>query len=276
MMLSPTVDSLLSADAVRERAHEMLAAAEQGDARKLHPPSRQARLRRRRRRAGDPRKLSVAAGAAACALAAFQAGGHGSLAADLRPRGNGTIPAAQARAAFDLAIVSVLLDAGAGPDWRYRDGVTGLQVARSEGLAIASLRMFEAGYFSADPADPLRADANELAAFTADDLARGFQVSESNPLTGLEGRAALIARLGKNALDNPTVFAREGSRAARRIVRSSRIRCGWRSRCRRRRSCALCCITWVRSGPVALRSTACPSATPGGIPRSCATTRPMA
>ena len=117
--------------------------------------------------------------------------------------------AAQARAAFDLAILSVLLDAGAGPDWRYRDGVTGLQVARSEGLAIASLRMFEAGYFSADPADPLRADASELAAFTAEDLARGFQVGDDNPLTGLEGRAALIARLGNNALDNPAVFARE-------------------------------------------------------------------
>ncbi len=33
--------------------------------------------------------------------------------------------AARARAAFDLAIVSVLLDAGAGLDWRYRDGATG-------------------------------------------------------------------------------------------------------------------------------------------------------
>jgi hypothetical protein len=114
--------------------------------------------------------------------------------------------AEKARAAFDLAIVSVLLDAGAGPDWRYRDGVTGMEIARSEGLAIASLRMFEAGYFSADPVDPLRADASELAALTADDLARGFQVSESNPLTGLAGRAALIARLGNAVLDQPAVF----------------------------------------------------------------------
>jgi len=118
-----------------------------------------------------------------------------------------TDPAEKARAAFDLAIVSVLLDAGAGPNWRYRDGVTGLQIARSEGLAIASLRMFEAGYFSADPLDPLRADASELASFTADDLARGFQVGEGNPLTGLEGRAALIAQLGRTVLDQPAVFA---------------------------------------------------------------------
>ncbi len=33
--------------------------------------------------------------------------------------------AAMARSAFDLAIVSVLLDAGAGPDWRYEEGRTG-------------------------------------------------------------------------------------------------------------------------------------------------------
>jgi hypothetical protein len=82
-----------------------------------------------------------------------------------------------------------------------------MQVARSEGLAIASLRMFEAGVFSDDPNDPLRADAKRLSTFTADDLAAGFQVREGNPLTGLEGRAALIARLGEAALVAPSVFA---------------------------------------------------------------------
>ena len=57
--------------------------------------------------------------------------------------------AARARAEFDLAIISVLLDAGAGPTWRYRDGVTGAEIGRSEGLALASLDMFAAGVFSA-------------------------------------------------------------------------------------------------------------------------------
>src|SRR3954471_18684820 len=56
--------------------------------------------------------------------------------------------AARARAAFDLAIVSVLLDAGAGPGWHYRDPATGTALARSEGLAVASQRLFEAGAFS--------------------------------------------------------------------------------------------------------------------------------
>src|SRR3954462_13740745 len=68
-------------------------------------------------------------------------------------------PAAKARAEFDLAIVSVLLDAGAGASWHYLDAATEQVVSRSEGLAVASLRMFEAGAFSADRADPLRADA---------------------------------------------------------------------------------------------------------------------
>ena len=47
--------------------------------------------------------------------------------------------AARARAEFDLAIISVLLDAGAGPQWRYRDAATGAAIGRSEGLALASL-----------------------------------------------------------------------------------------------------------------------------------------
>src|SRR3954454_797796 len=36
-----------------------------------------------------------------------------------------------ARARLDLAIVSVLLDAGAGPSWRCREAETGLVLARS-------------------------------------------------------------------------------------------------------------------------------------------------
>ncbi len=114
---------------------------------------------------------------------------------------------ARARAEFDLAIGSVLLDAGAGPDWRYRDAATGLHIGRSEGLALASLRMFEAGLFSANANDPLRADAEKLVALSADELARGFGVSEANPMTGLEGRAALLQRLGRTMQANPQAFA---------------------------------------------------------------------
>ncbi|MBN9444975.1 URC4/urg3 family protein [Bosea sp. (in: a-proteobacteria)] len=106
-------------------------------------------------------------------------------------------PAARGRAAYDLAVVSVLLDAGAGADWRYRDAASGREIGRSEGLALASLDMFAAGLFSSDPARPLQADANGLKRLDAAALARGFQAGPDNPLLALEGRAALLNRLGE-------------------------------------------------------------------------------
>jgi hypothetical protein len=79
---------------------------------------------------------------------------------------------------FDLVVGSVLLDAGAGPRWRYREGDQVL--ARSEGLAVASLHMFREGGF---------------AHATEESLARHFQVTEQNPLVGVSGRVALLRRL---------------------------------------------------------------------------------
>jgi Protein of unknown function (DUF1688) len=114
--------------------------------------------------------------------------------------------AARARAEFDLAIVSVFLDAGAGPSWRYRDPETGSDIGRSEGLGLASLAMFAAGAFSADPRDPLRVDAGVLANFSVADLERGMQVSPANPLVGIEGRADLLRRLGALVASKPDVF----------------------------------------------------------------------
>ena len=114
----------------------------------------------------------------------------------------------RARAAFDLAIVSVLLDAGAGPDWRYREGRTGEMFSRSEGLAVASFDMIFGGAFSGRPADPLRADAGMLSMIDSAELARGFQVAIDNPLVGLPGRADLLQRLGHTVAAAPDIFAR--------------------------------------------------------------------
>src|ERR1700761_6752493 len=115
--------------------------------------------------------------------------------------------ATRARAEFDLAIVSVLLDAGAGAAWRYRDKASGKAIGRSEGLALASLDMFASGAFSSDPRDPFRVDAEKLAAFSVEALERGFQVSAENPLVGLEGRADLLRRLGRLLADRSDIFA---------------------------------------------------------------------
>ncbi|WP_225413122.1 URC4/urg3 family protein [Stigmatella hybrida] len=102
----------------------------------------------------------------------------------------------RARAKLDLVITSVLLDAGSGPRWKYHEAGGG-QYARSEGLAVASFRMFLAGAFSSDPHQPLRADAAGLTGLTREALARGFQVTETNPLEGLDGRLSLLHGLGR-------------------------------------------------------------------------------
>jgi hypothetical protein len=110
-------------------------------------------------------------------------------------------PAERARAAFDLVILSVLLDAGTGPGWRFADPVSGETFTRSEGLAVASQRLFESG--------ELNADGSALAALETATLARGFQVTETNPLVGLDGRTALLRRLGAQVLARPDLFASE-------------------------------------------------------------------
>jgi Protein of unknown function (DUF1688) len=196
--------SLLTAQAVRERAHEMLALCEAG------------RLDHWR---VDRAKLSATADYVIATIAEnypsldipfharwrhFVLGGVDRW-AELAAAARWPNPAAKARSAFDLAIVSVLLDAGAGGDWRYRLA-DGSVLARSEGLAIASLDMFAKGAFSADPHDSLRADASRLATIEAADIAAGFQVSAANPLVAVEGRAALLRALGRRLAAAPSIF----------------------------------------------------------------------
>jgi hypothetical protein len=100
---------------------------------------------------------------------------------------------------IDLTVISVLLDAGAGPAWSYFEEATGKRFTRSEGLGVASFRAFADGAFSAG-ADPFRVDAERLADIDGDTLGALFQVRDDNPLVGLDGRAALLRRLGE-ALD---------------------------------------------------------------------------
>src|SRR5215831_15746836 len=54
-------------------------------------------------------------------------------------------PAERARCHFDLAIISVLLDAGAGERWHYHEAQSGQTYSRSEGLAVASFNAFLQG-----------------------------------------------------------------------------------------------------------------------------------
>ena len=139
----------------------------------------------------------------------FEAGGvdrRAELAHALR----GRTPAERGRALVDLAVVSVLLDAGAGAAWGFVEAETGRRFTRSEGLGVASFRAFVGGAFSATPGDPLRADAGALAAIAPATLAKLFQADDGNPLVGLEGRAALLRRLGGALARETAIFGTQG------------------------------------------------------------------
>lgn len=114
------------------------------------------------------------------------------------------------RTRFDLAVVSVLLDAGAGSRWAYRDPATSDPVGRSEGLALATIEMFAAGLFSDDPRRPLRADAAALSRIDEAALAAAFQARPDNPLEGMAGRAALLRGLGEAVAARPDLFGSPG------------------------------------------------------------------
>jgi hypothetical protein len=115
-------------------------------------------------------------------------------------------PIERARMAVDLVTVSVLLDAGAGNAWRYREADSGLSITRSEGLAIASFEMFRAGAFSSAQDRPYRVDDAALARIDVARLARWFQVDDANPLVGLEARAALLRRLASALAERGDLF----------------------------------------------------------------------
>ncbi|KTC90754.1 URC4/urg3 family protein [Fluoribacter dumoffii] len=138
----------------------------------------------------------------------FEAGGVHRIKRMLECRGNLTAEE-RGKILYELVIISVLLDAGAGPNWHYEETGTGIKYARSEGLALASLSLYEQGFLSAHPSEPLRVDAERLIAFNEDELSKVFQVTADNPLEGLSGRVALLNRLGTLVQRNADHFGQE-------------------------------------------------------------------
>ncbi|PVV03416.1 hypothetical protein BB560_002100 [Smittium megazygosporum] len=120
-----------------------------------------------------------------------------------------------ARRVLDFFVVSVLLDAGAGSQWTFRDEQIKQSLKRTEGLGIASLRMFEAGSFSSDKTSPFQVDARGLLNLSVQDLKKGFQVSKENPLIGAENRVFLLNSLGR-VLEKDNVFFKSKSNGLKR------------------------------------------------------------
>jgi hypothetical protein len=141
----------------------------------------------------------------------FQIGGidrWASLAATLSDDSRESI----ARTRIDLAVTSVLLDAGAGDGWRYVEPGTDSRYSRSEGLALASFHMFAAGAFSSRPDHPLQADAKGLAALDRKSFEQAFQIRPDNPLAGTAGRIALLRTLGQALTEQTELFGEDQPR----------------------------------------------------------------
>jgi hypothetical protein len=201
-----TAEYLLSALAVRERCAIVLAAAERGETRHFRLVPEQLNDAAERVVAVTRRRYPDLSVPLHSRWRHFSAGGIER--ATLVAPGASTAEAARAR--LDLAVVSVLLDAGVGAGWVYREAESGLVLGRSEGLAVASLRAMQAGLFSADPSRPWRADAAALAALSAKRLGDAFQHGPDNLLPGLEGRAMLLRHLGGVAALRPEFFGTPG------------------------------------------------------------------
>ncbi|TVY62836.1 Uracil catabolism protein [Lachnellula suecica] len=139
----------------------------------------------------------------------FNVGGRDRIAELLNSWANTTDQPERCRRLLDLFLVSVLLDAGAGTSWSYYSAEEDRKYKRSEGLAIASLEMFKSGAFSSDKSQPHQVDSEGLQNLTVGIMSAGLQVSDKNPIAGLEGRTNLLIRLSQ-ALKNHTFFGADG------------------------------------------------------------------
>src|SRR5579875_2245936 len=166
--------SLLCAAAVRARSNLVFAAVERGEGRYFRLVPERLEAAAERVAAVTRRRYPDLAVPYHSRWRHFAAGGINR--AELVAAG--ADPAETARARIELAFVSVLLDAGAGPHWRFRERETGLTLARSEGLAAASFRA----------------------------MAKGLQHTADNALVGIANRALLLRRLGAAAARRPDLF----------------------------------------------------------------------
>lgn len=121
---------------------------------------------------------------------------------------------AQARLLFESTLVSVLVDAGAGMAWQYLEKDTRHTYSKSEGLAVAAFHMQKNGYFSHyNQSHSYEVTGKGLTDLTLEKMQSGFQVSDSNPIVGLKGRANLLQSLGQLILRKSEGFE-QGERLA--------------------------------------------------------------
>ena len=134
---------------------------------------------------------------------------------------------------IDLTVVSVLLDAGRGSGLALRRGRTAASGSPApRGSASRAWHAFSDGVFSSDPATPLRVDAAGLRRLTSTAWPTAFQVGPSESVGGLDGRVAVLHRLGDALAAQPEVFGPHGRPGGLFDVarRAARARDGRRAR----------------------------------------------
>ena len=214
---------LLSAAAVRERAHALPGTRPCRTARAFHGRPRPARRLRRRGRGDDPAELSVARHPVPCPLAAFLGRRPRSLG-----RRHATAPwmdaardgARRLRPRDRQPCCSMPAPGRTGAT---RKAGPARPSSRSEGLAVASFDMFIGGAFSSRPDDPFRVDAEALLALTPEELAQRLPGrAGQSARRARRPRPALLNRLGRVVAEHPDIFGRDDEPAARRPVRRHR------------------------------------------------------
>lgn len=114
------------------------------------------------------------------------------------------------RRLIDLFFVSVLLDAGAGDHWRFKEPGTEEYYVRSEGIAVASLHMFKAGAFVSKGSKPDQVDGQGLLSLTEEAFNGFFQISPENPMVGVASRVRLLNDVGTSLLKLSEIFGEAG------------------------------------------------------------------
>lgn len=98
----------------------------------------------------------------------------------------------------ELVLISSLLDAGAGQEWKYE--FKGEIFSRSEGLAVATLQAYLLGKLSSIQA-PCGVGGAALTSISEDDFCGYFQVCDDNPLIGISNRVSMLHSIGAALLE---------------------------------------------------------------------------
>ncbi|KAF3391578.1 Uracil catabolism protein 4 [Penicillium rolfsii] len=115
------------------------------------------------------------------------------------------------RRLIDLFFVAVLLDAGAGDVWKFAEPKSEQAYGRSEGIAVASLYMFKAGAFSSIGGDAVESvDGHALLALDVASFEQHFQITDKNLLVGAASRVELLKSVGSSLLNLPKFFGENG------------------------------------------------------------------